>query len=238
MEDSHMTLQSIAVVTGANRGIGFAIARQLAQAGMCVIATSRDADKGREASQRLAGQGDITFETLAVDDEASVRAFAERVLGEYGRVDVLVNNAGVLSDRAFDTLTIPKDLMLEVFGINTLGPLMMAQALMPGMLERNYGRIVNVSSRAGQVAEQTGNWPAYKISKLALNALTLQLAFLGQGKDVLVNAMCPGWVQTDLGGAEASRTPDEGADTAVWLAQLPTGSKTGKFFADRQEISW
>lgn len=233
-----MNVQRIAVVTGANRGIGFAVAGQLAQAGMRVIATSRDAEKGQEASLKLSGKGDVTFETLAVNDEASVRAFAERVLGEYGRVDVLVNNAGVLADRDFDTLTISPDLMREVYGINTLGPLMMAQALMPGMLERNYGRIVNVSSRAGQVKEQTGNWPAYKISKLALNALTLQLAFLAQGKDVLVNAMCPGWVQTDLGGAEAPRTPGEGADTAVWLAQLPTGSKTGSFFADRQEILW
>ena len=131
-----MKVQRIAVVTGANRGIGFAIARQLAQAGMRVIATSRDAEKGREASQKLAGQGDITFETLAVDDEVSVHAFAQHVLGEYGRVDVLVNNAGVLADRAFDTLTISPDLMLEVFNINTIGPLMMAQALMPGMLEQ------------------------------------------------------------------------------------------------------
>ncbi len=230
--------QRIAVVTGANRGIGFAITRQLAQAGMRVIATSRDTEKGREASQKLAGQGDITFETLAVDDPASINEFAQGVLSKYKRVDVLVNNAGVLADRDFGTLTIPKDLMLEVFNINTLGPLMLSQALMPGMLERNYGRIVNVSSRAGQVKEQTGNWPAYKISKLALNALTMQLAVLAQGKDVLVNAMCPGWVKTDLGGAEAPRTPDEGADTAVWLAQLPTGSKTGGFFADREEISW
>ena len=233
-----MTLQRIAVVTGANRGIGFAIADQLAQAGMRVIATARDDEKGREASQKLAGQGDIRFEVLAVDDEASVHAFAARVLGEYGRVDVLVNNAGVLADRAFDTLSISPALMLEVFKINTLGPLMMTQALMPVMLERNYGRIVNVSSRAGQMKEQTSNWPAYKTSKLALNALTLQLAFLAQGRDVLVNAMCPGWVRTDLGGTDAPSTPDEGADTAVWLAQLPTGGKSGGFFADRQEISW
>jgi NAD(P)-dependent dehydrogenase (short-subunit alcohol dehydrogenase family) len=151
---------------------------------------------------------------------------------------VLINNAGVLADREFDTLTIAPDLMREVFNVNTLGSLMMSQALMPGMLERNYGRIVNVSSRAGQVAEQTGNWPAYKISKLALNAVTMQLAQLAREKDVLVNAMCPGWVQTDLGGAQAPRTPDEGADTAVWLAQLPTGSEGGRFYADRQEISW
>ena len=233
-----MTLQRIAVVTGANRGIGFAIADQLAQAGIRVIATARDDEKGREASQKLAGQGDITFEVLAVDDEASVHAFAARVLGEYGRVDVLLNNAGVLADRAFDTLSISPALMLEVFKINTLGPLMMTQALMPGMLERNYGRIVNVSSRAGQMKEQTSNWPAYKTSKLALNALTLQLAFLAQGKDVLVNSMCPGWVRTDLGGTDAPLTPDEAADTAVWLAQLPTGGKSGGFFADRQEISW
>lgn len=230
--------QRIAVVTGANRGIGFAIAGQLAQAGMRVIATARDAEKGREAAQMLAGQGEIEFETLAVDDEASVRAFSQRVLGKHGRVDVLINNAGVLSDRAFDTLAISPDLMREVFNINTIGPLMMAQALMPGMLARNYGRIVNVSSRAGQVNEQTGNWPAYKTSKLALNGLTLQLAHLAQGKDVLVNAMCPGWVKTDLGGAEAPRTPDEGADTAVWLAQLPSGGKTGGFFADREEVAW
>jgi NAD(P)-dependent dehydrogenase (short-subunit alcohol dehydrogenase family) len=228
--------QRTAVVTGANRGIGFAIAGQLAKAGMRVIGTSRDAEKGKVAAQQLSEHGDVVFETLSVDDDASVRAFTKRVLNEYGRVDVLVNNAGVLIDRAFDTLAISPDLMREVFNINTLGPLMLAQAFMPGMLERNYGRIVNVSSRAGQVAEQTGNWAAYKTTKLALNGITIQLSHLAQGKDVLVNVMCPGWVRTELGGAEAPRTPDEGADTAVWLAQLPTGGTTGRFFTDRQEI--
>jgi NAD(P)-dependent dehydrogenase (short-subunit alcohol dehydrogenase family) len=230
--------QRTAVVTGANRGIGFAIAGQLAKAGMRVIGTSRDAEKGKVAAQQLSEHGDVVFETLSVDDDASVRAFTKRVLNEYGRVDVLVNNAGVLIDRAFDTLAISPDLMREVFNINTLGPLMLAQAFMPGMLERNYGRIVNVSSRAGQVAEQTGNWAAYKTTKLALNGITIQLSHLAQGKDVLVNVMCPGWVRTELGGAEAPRTPDEGADTAVWLAQLPTGGTTGRFFTDRQEIPW
>jgi NAD(P)-dependent dehydrogenase (short-subunit alcohol dehydrogenase family) len=232
----------VALVTGANRGIGYAIARGLAQAGMRVIATARDAAAGRAAEQRLAGSGDLRFETLAVDDDASVAALRDRVLAEHGRVDVLVNNAGILPDHAHDTLDVPPALMREVLAVNTLGPLVLAQAFMPGMFERNYGRVINISSTAGQRASQNGTWPAYHLSKFALNGLTLQLAGLARGRsgvdNVLVNAMCPGWVHSDMGGSAAPRTLEQGADTALWLAQLPAGASNGGFFSDRKEIPW
>ncbi len=137
-----------------------------------------------------------------------------------------------------NTLTIAPALMREVLDTNTIGPLITAQAFMPGMIERNYGRVVMVSSVSGQRASQRGHWPAYHLSKFALNGLTLQLASLTSGTDVLVNAMCPGWVHSDMGGPSAPRTPAQGADTAVWLATLPGGGPNGGFFQDRQPLDW
>ncbi len=230
--------QRIAIVTGANRGIGFAITRRLAQAGLRVIATARDLANAGDLRKSASGWGDVTVLPLSVDDEGSIAAFRAQVLAQFERIDVLINNAGILPDRALDTLTISPAMMREVLTTNTIGPLMLAQAFMPGMLARNFGRVVNMSSTAGQIQSQTGSWPAYNLSKFALNGLTMQLAHLARGRDVLVNAMCPGWVHTDMGGATAPRTPDQGADTAVWLAQLPADGPTGAFFTDRAQIPW
>jgi NAD(P)-dependent dehydrogenase (short-subunit alcohol dehydrogenase family) len=228
----------IALVTGANRGIGFEIARQLARAGMRVLLTARDADKARTAAAALAADGDVRPYVCDVSREDSVAALHAAVLSDHGRVDVLVNNAGILPDRTGNTLTIAPALMREVLDTNTLGPLITAQAFMPGMLERDYGRVVNVSSASGQRASQKGHWPAYHLSKYALNGLTLQLANLAAGRNVLVNAMCPGWVHSDMGGPSAPRTPAQGADTVVWLATLPSGGPNGGFFQDRQPLDW
>jgi len=153
-------------------------------------------------------------------------------------VDVLVNNAAVLLGEDDSVLTAPPEHFRRSMEANVYGPLVLCQSLMPGMLRRRYGRIVNVSSGAGQLAGMADYAPPYSVSKAALNALTLQLAHEGRGGNVLVNAVDPGWVRTDMGGASAPRSVGEGADTIVWCATLPDGGPTGTFFHDRKAIPW
>lgn len=235
-------MSRIALVTGANRGIGLEIARQLAQRGLTVVLTARDAVKSEAAAQQLRAELGLSDEVLShpldVADERSVQALRAWADAELGQVDVLVNNAGILPDRDKTALTISSALVREVLDTNTLGPMWLCQAFMPGMLERNYGRIVNVASESAQLKNQRGRWPAYNLSKLALNALTMQFAGLAAKKDVLVNSMHPGWVQSDMGGPTAPRTLAQGADTATWLATLPAGGPNGQFFFDRKPMDW
>ena len=152
-------------------------------------------------------------------------------------VDVLVNNAGVLESGGI--LGVDDDLMRHTLEVNLLGPLRTARAFMPGMIERGYGRVVNVSSGSGSLTEAVPYSPAYSISKAALNMLTRQLAFASEGHgDVKVNSMCPGWVRTDMGGGAAPRSTEEGADTIVWLATLPADGPTNGFFRDQRPAAW
>jgi NAD(P)-dependent dehydrogenase (short-subunit alcohol dehydrogenase family) len=225
----------VALVTGATRGIGFEGARQLARAGLNVVLTARDPQAGAEASQTLAGEGLIVrFERMDVADAASVEECAGRV----GGVDVLVNNAGVLLDEGGATLEVTDEILRKTLEVNLLGPLRTARAFLPGMVERGYGRIVNVSSGAGQITDTSGYAPAYSISKAALNMLTRKLAVTTPGGDVKINAMCPGWVRTDMGGAGAPRSPESAVETLVWLATLPAEGPTNGFFRDRRPIPW
>jgi len=222
-----------ALVTGANRGIGLEAARQLAHAGLDVVLTARDIDAGEAAAGNLG----VRFERLDVSDDHSVRDCARRLERDGIAVDVLVNNAGVLESGAI--LSVDDDLLRHTLEVNLLGPLRTARAFLPGMLDRGYGRVVNVSSGAGSLTEASAYSPAYAISKAALNMLTRQLAFAAEGHgDVKVNAMCPGWVRTDMGGPSALRSPEEGADTIVWLATLPADGPTNGFFRDRRPAAW
>jgi len=222
-----------ALITGANRGIGLEAARRLAHAGLNVVLTARDPDAGEAA----AGELGVRFERLDVSDDDSVRDCARRLERDRVTVDVLVNNAGVLqSGRILD---MNDELMRHTLEVNLLGPLRTARAFLPGMLDRGYGRVVNVSSGSGSLTEASAYSPAYSISKAALNMLTRQLAFAAEGHgDVKVNAMCPGWVRTDMGGQSAPRSPEEGADTLVWLATLPADGPTNGFFRDRRPAAW
>jgi NAD(P)-dependent dehydrogenase (short-subunit alcohol dehydrogenase family) len=226
-----------ALITGANRGIGLGAARRLAQAGLEVILTARDEEAGAEAAVQLEGEGlPVRFQRLDVADEASVAECAAAL--EDTGVDVLVNNAGVLLDRG-GTLDVTEEILASTLDVNVAGPLRTARALLPGMIERGYGRVVNVSSGAGAIAEDVSEYaPAYSISKTALNMLTRKLAVAVQGTDVKVNAMCPGWVRTDMGGSGAPRGPEEPAETILWLATLPADGPSGGFFRDRQPIPW
>jgi NAD(P)-dependent dehydrogenase (short-subunit alcohol dehydrogenase family) len=236
-----MAEDRIAVVTGANRGIGFEIARQLArQPGIRVVLTARDEAKAREASGRLKREGlEVDIQPLDVTRDPGVRAIAEWVEKRYGRCDILVNNAGVMLDpRGSRVLDSRAQTYRDTLETNLLGPLRMIQAMVPLMKKNRYGRIVNLSSGQGQLSAMGVGTPAYRVSKTALNALTRTLAADLEGSGVLVNAMCPGWVKTDMGGAGAPRTVEQGADTAVWLATLPDGGPAGGFFRDRKPIPW
>ena len=230
----------LAVVTGGNKGIGYEICRQLARKGLRVLLTSRDAEKGREARERLEKEGlDILHRKLDVTDPASVAAIARHIESEYGRVDVLANNAGILIDSRSASVLREKD---ETFRItletNFYGALRMCQALVPLMQKNHYGRVVNVSSGLGQLDDMGDGTPAYRVSKTALNALTRMVAKAVEGDNILVNSMCPGWVRTDMGGSGASRSVEQGAETAVWLAMLPQDGPTGGFFRDKKPIPW
>lgn len=241
--------QRIAVVTGANRGIGFEICRQLAEQGILAVLTSRDEKKGLEACKILEREElPVKFHQLDVDHAASVSAFKDFIEKEYGCCDILVNNAGIFPDTStagdFGEKNRPSILNAKIETIrrgqttNVFGPILMCQAFVPLMKKNNYGRIVNMSSGMGQLSEMNGFYPGYRISKTALNAVTRILNDELQDANILVNSLCPGWVKTDMGGPSATREVNEGADTAVWLATLPDNGPRGKFFRDRKEIPW
>lgn len=234
----------IAIVTGANRGLGLEAVRQLAQRGITTILTCRDAAKGEAATQSLQQQGlTVIFHPLDVTKENSVSALQQWVQQQYGRVDILINNAGIFPDTSgpnefVSAFKVSVEVLRLGMETNLYGAFRMCQAFIPMMQARNYGRVVNVSSGMGQFEGMNGGYPAYRTSKTALNTLTCLLADELKGSNVLINSMCPGWVRTDMGGANADRDVSEGADTMVWLATLSDGSKSGGFFRDRQEIAW
>jgi NAD(P)-dependent dehydrogenase (short-subunit alcohol dehydrogenase family) len=235
-----MAAERVAIVTGANRGLGLEIARQLARAHYHVVLTCRDAGKGRAACKALREEGQtVSYQRLDVTSARSIKAFAASVTAKFGRADVLVNNAGVMLDaRATRFVDSQLATYRTTFEVNVWGPLLLTQGLLPLMHKQNYGRIVNMSSGLGQLTGMGNNTPAYRMSKTALNALTCIVAAETKGSNVLVNAACPGWVRTDMGGANAARSVEEGADTPVWLAMLPDRGPTGGYFRDRKIIPW
>ena len=231
----------IAVITGANRGIGFEVCRQLASAGHCVIVTGRDRAAGKAACDALDGpRMELRFHQLDVTSDESVGDLASYLDSEFGRLDVLVNNAGVLFDDDRIDASILDQLMERfhiTMDVNFYGPLRVCQALVPVMRRSKSGRIVNVSSGLGQLTGMRDQHPAYGISKTALNALTRMVAGATRDDGMLVNSLCPGLVATDMGGPEG-RPVKDGADTAVWLAQLPDDGPTGCLFRDREQVPW
>ncbi|OCQ98744.1 short-chain dehydrogenase [Nostoc sp. MBR 210] len=236
------TNQKIAVVTGGNRGLGFEASRQLAKQGYKVILTSRDEAKGQAAAQKLQAEGlDVIAYPLDVSSDESSQSLAEFIRQQFGKVDALVNNAGIYIDTQAgrnSILNTKIDTLHTTIDTNVFGVVRVTQALIPLMKEHNYGRIVNVSSGMGQLTDMEGGSPGYRISKTALNAVTRIFASELTGTNILVNSVCPGWVKTDMGGANAPRTPEQGVDTIVWLATLPDDGTTGGFFRDRQPIAW
>ena len=224
-----------ALITGGNRGIGFEACRQLARAGLQVVLTARDPKRGEEAAETLRDEGlDVSFEALDVTDGGNVEACARRLSEAGTEVDVLVNNAGVYPTEG--VFSVGEETFRRALEINTLGPFRTCRAFVPAMVRRGYGRVVNVSSGGGSFGEGIGP-VAYGASKAAQNALTVKVAETVRG-DVKANAMCPGWVRTDMGGTGAPRSPEQAADTLVWLATLPPDGPNGGFFRDRKPIPW
>lgn len=234
----------IAVVTGANRGLGLETCRQLAGLGLTVILTSRDAHKGEQAVAGLRDSGlDVRYHPLDVTDPRSIHGLAGFVEAGFGRLDVLVNNAGVFLDPmdsaepdAASVFRAELDTVRRSMETNLYGPLLLCQALVP--LMQGSGRIVNLSSGMGQLSDMNGCCPGYRFSKVAINALTRILADELQSTHIKVNSVCPGWVRTDMGGPNAERPVEQGADTIVWLATLPDDGPSGGFFRDRKPIPW
>jgi NAD(P)-dependent dehydrogenase (short-subunit alcohol dehydrogenase family) len=233
-----MTNPPIAVVTGANRGIGYAICRQLASRGVQVVLTARKVKAGEAAVKKLAAQNlSVQFRTLDVTSTKSIIALRDFLKRTYGRLDVLINNAGIIAEGDAPGLTVDLEAIRVTLETNTLGPLYLSQNLVPLLRRSKSARIVNLSSGMGAFSEMQGDYAAYRISKTALNAVTAILA--AELRDVVaVNAACPGWVRSDMGGPNAERDLEEGADTPVWLALDAPQNLTGKFLRDRKVIPW
>ena len=222
-----------ALITGGNRGIGLAIAEGLANQDFEVLMGSRDVKAGEDAAANLGGN--VKAVELDLSDRTTLTEHIAVIQSDHPDIDVLVNNAGVLENGA--VLDIQPEQFYDTMRVNIEAPYDLIGLIVPGMIERGYGRIVNMSSGWGSFAEGLSGPAAYSISKAALNALTVSLS-QGLPNNVKVNAMCPGWVRTRMGGDAASRSPEEGAQTALWLATLPEDGANGGFFRDELPIKW
>jgi NAD(P)-dependent dehydrogenase (short-subunit alcohol dehydrogenase family) len=227
----------IAVVTGANRGLGLGVAEALLGLGHTVVLAARSLEKARAAVAGLKSPAALPAEA-DVSDVRSVEELAQRVLSEHGRIDVLVNNAGAIyHDGPSGTFEVPMSTLLEAFQNNTLGAFRLCQLVLPGMNERGFGRIVNVSSGMGGITEMGGGSPAYRLSKAALNATTRIFHADARG-NVKVNSVCPGWVKTDMGGPHATRNLEEGVRSILWAATLGPEGPSGGFFRDGKPLQF
>jgi NAD(P)-dependent dehydrogenase (short-subunit alcohol dehydrogenase family) len=225
------------LITGANRGIGFETARQLAARGFHVIIGARSEQQGQAAVRELEGRGKVSLLFVDLSDSKSIASAAAK-FSSVGQLDVLINNAGIYPDEGTSVLTISREQMVGTFQTNTFGALEMTQAFLPYLKKSPATRVINVSSGYGQLDGLSATVPSYCLSKLTLNGVTIMLSEALKEHGIAVNSMCPGWVRTDMGGAAAPRSVEEGADTAVWLASEADQKLTGKFFRDRKEISW
>jgi NAD(P)-dependent dehydrogenase (short-subunit alcohol dehydrogenase family) len=226
----------VALVSGGNRGIGLEVCRRLAEEGLTVILGSRDEERGRQAAGGL--PGGVAVRQLDVADADSVQKLAASVESDFGRLDVLVNNAAISNDDGQSGAEADLDRVKEALEANLFGAWRLCEAAIPHMRRGRYGRIVNVSTGLAALEDMGGGSPGYRISKTSLNALTRILASELRGSGILINAVNPGWVQTDMGGASANRTVEEGADGVVWAATLPNNGPTGGFFRDRRHVAW
>jgi NAD(P)-dependent dehydrogenase (short-subunit alcohol dehydrogenase family) len=233
-----MTSAPIVVVTGGNRGIGFEISRQLAARGAEVVLTARNDDAGKAATRKLAAQNlTVQVHSLDVTSPQNIDALRNFLKRTYGRLDVLINNAGIIDKNDTHGLDVDIETVRVTLETNALGPFLLSQVLVPLLQRSKRARIVNVSSGMGAFSEMEGDYAAYRLSKTALNAITAMLSAELRGR-IAVNAACPGWVRTNMGGRNAERDVSEGADTPVWLALDAPQKLTGKFLRDRKVIPW
>jgi len=260
-----LRVRKVALITGADRGIGFEVSRQLGRLGYQVVLTSPDRAKGEVSADKLRGEGlNIVYRKLDLLNGRDIRLLKFFVLNKFGRIDILVNNSGVMLDSGRSKiegvlkrrikktpkrtgfgegrgiLEVDIDIVRATLEINTLGALKMCQAFVPLMIKYRYGRVVNVSSSLGQLNDMTDEdkVPAYQMSKTALNAVTRMVADVAKNSNVAINSVCPGWTRTDIGGAEAPQSTEKAAETIIWLATQPQSKPTGGFFRDKKRIAW
>lgn len=239
--------RKIALVTGANKGLGFEISKQLARQGITVILGARDASKGEEAANSLKQEGlDVYSHVLDVTNPESIQNTVNWIQEKFGALHILVNNAGVIIDRSNSIFELHQDTLMQTMQANLYGPFLLSQACIPLMKKSGYGRIVNMSSLLGSLTDindQNSPFskifaPAYRMSKTALNSLTALFAKELQGTNILINSAHPGWVKTDMGTQVAHLSVEEGAVTPVWLATLPDDGPNGGFFHNRYRLAW
>lgn len=230
-------MNRVALVTGANRGIGLETVRQLAIRGFTTILGARELQKGKKAATSLR-QNEVVAMQIDVTNQKSIDDARRIVEAQFGRLDVLVNNAAILYDDDQRAENVILDTVLQAFETNTLGAWRVCQTFIPLLKKSEHPRIVNVSSESGSLTVMGGGTPAYSVSKVALNALTRMLADELRSSHILVNSVCPGWVATDMGGTNAPRTVEEGAASVLWAATLPDKGPTGGFYRDGKPLAW
>lgn len=229
----------VALVTGGNRGIGYELVRQLAMDGFKVILTSRNSETGHEAVQRLKDSHlDVSYVVMDISNEARILKAAATVSEQYGRLDVLINNAGIYLDKNQKLVNMDPSILEKTLVTNFFGAYHVIRSFMPLMEQQSYGRIINVSSEYGAMSEMSSSGVgAYKLSKLILNGLT-QLIAAESESDIKINAVDPGWVSSDMGGPSAPRTPEQAARSILWLATIGPEGPSGGFFKDGKQIAW
>ncbi|OFY65229.1 MAG: short-chain dehydrogenase [Bacteroidetes bacterium RIFCSPLOWO2_02_FULL_36_8] len=234
-----MNNKKTALVTGGNRGIGLEICRQLAEKDMDVILCARDAKTGKSAVEQLKKNGyTVHFFKLEVTSDKDRKLLKKFIEKDLGKIDILVNNAGISIDRGKFGYEIEMETFVKTMETNVYGPLALSQLVIPFMKKNKFGRIVNISSGMGAIDSLYKGYLSYRVSKTCLNAMTIILADELRGTNILVNAADPGWVKTEMGGPSAPRSVEKGAETAVFLAQLPDKGPSGKFFRDKLVVPW
>jgi NAD(P)-dependent dehydrogenase (short-subunit alcohol dehydrogenase family) len=228
----------IALVTGGNRGIGYEVCKELARSGCQVVLTSRNEVDGRRAVTKLDARDKTVFRKLDVTNSDEIKGLRDWIANTYGRLDILINNAGVYLDEGVSVFDVEEKTMRDTLEVNFYGAFHLCRAFVPLMRKNGYGRIVNVSSGYGAMSEMGGNVAAYRISKLALNALTLIMAHELRDTNIKVNAVCPSWVSTEMGGSMAPITPNEAAKDIVHFAILDDTGPAGGFFRYKKPIPW
>ena len=231
-----MSNGKIALVTGGNRGIGREIVRQLAAKDFQVVLTARDPKTGAEAASAI--KGEVICLALDVAEDQSIAQAADKFAKMSDRLDVLVNNAAIYPDEGINILTVSRELLTKTFQTNTFGVIKMIQAFLPYLAQADHARVINLSSGYGELDGLSASVPSYCLSKLTLNGATIMFDQVLRQRGIAVNSVCPGWVRTDMGGPNATKSVEEGADTTVWLATDAPDSLSGKFFRERREISW
>lgn len=227
------------LITGSTKGIGLETARQLAVKGHSVIISGRNSDAIHKAEKKLNNlKLNIHSVLLDIEKNENHQEIISEIIRKTGRIDVLINNGGILMDENDSSETIAMEKIQKTMQINTFGAISLMQTVLPYMKKQNFGRIINVSSGMGAFSEMGNGYLAYRLSKTALNSATKIMSFEAANYDIAISAVCPGWVKTDMGGKSAPRPVEKGAETIVWLAESETAESNGKFFRDKKQINW